>query len=160
MATDARATTFVTGAAGFIGSELVKVLVARGHRVFGLTDSLEAAERVRRMGGVPVMGHLLEPGPWQDQAAAEWVSQRGERRGAIGPACAFFYAGARALLVPHWEVSSAAAVKLTTAASTELKQTPALGRAEAFHRSMRALVASGSLAEAHPAMWGPFAVVG
>ena len=27
------ATTFVTGAAGFIGSELVKVLVARRHRV-------------------------------------------------------------------------------------------------------------------------------
>ena len=73
MATDTRATTFVTGAAGFIGLELVKVLVARRHRVFGLTDSLEAAERVRRAGGVPVMGHLLEPGPWQDEAAAEWV---------------------------------------------------------------------------------------
>src|SRR5688572_27131125 len=73
MATDTRATTFVTGAAGFIGSELVRILVARRHRVFGLADSLEAAERVRRAGGVPVMGHLLEPGPWQDEAAADWV---------------------------------------------------------------------------------------
>ena len=73
MATEPRATTFVTGAAGFIGSELVKVLVARRHRVFGLTDSLEAAERVRRAGGIPVMGHLLEPGSWQDEAAADWV---------------------------------------------------------------------------------------
>jgi nucleoside-diphosphate-sugar epimerase len=73
MATDTRATTFVTEAAGFIGSELIKVLVARRHQVFGLTDSLEAAERVRRAGGVPVMGHLREPGPWQDDAAAEWV---------------------------------------------------------------------------------------
>ena len=73
MATNTRATTFVTGAAGFIGLELVKVLVARQHQVFGLTDSLEAAERVRRAGGVPVMGHLLEPGPWQDEAAADWV---------------------------------------------------------------------------------------
>jgi nucleoside-diphosphate-sugar epimerase len=73
MATDTRATTFVTGAAGFIGSELVKVLVARRHHVFGLTDSLEAAERLRRAGGVPVMGHLLEPGAWQDEAAADWV---------------------------------------------------------------------------------------
>jgi nucleoside-diphosphate-sugar epimerase len=73
MATDTRATTFVTGAAGFIGSELVKVLVARRHQVFGLTDSLEAAERVRRAGGIPVMGHLLERGPWQDEAAADWV---------------------------------------------------------------------------------------
>ena len=73
MATDTRATTFVTGAAGFIGSALIKVLVARHHRVFGLTDSPEAAERVRRAGGVPVMGHLLRPGPWQDEAAADWV---------------------------------------------------------------------------------------
>ena len=41
MATEPRATTFVTRAAGFIGSELLKVLVALGHRVFSLTDSLE-----------------------------------------------------------------------------------------------------------------------
>jgi nucleoside-diphosphate-sugar epimerase len=73
MATDTRATTFVTGADGFIGSALVKLLVARRHRVFGLTGSIEAAERVRRAGGVPVMGDLLEPGPWQDEAAADWV---------------------------------------------------------------------------------------
>jgi nucleoside-diphosphate-sugar epimerase len=73
MATDTRATTFVTGAAGFIGSELVKLLVARRHQVFCLTDSLEAAERVRRAGGMPIMGSLLEPGPWQDEAAADWV---------------------------------------------------------------------------------------
>jgi hypothetical protein len=73
MATDARATVFVTGAAGYIGSELMKVLVARRHRVFGLTESAEAAQRVRRAGAVPVMGDLLEPGQWQDEATAEWV---------------------------------------------------------------------------------------
>ena len=50
MATDTRATRFMTGAAGFIGSDLVKVLVARRHRVFGLTDSLQAADRVHRTG--------------------------------------------------------------------------------------------------------------
>jgi nucleoside-diphosphate-sugar epimerase len=73
MGTDTRATSFVTEAAGFIGFELVKVLVARRHRVFGLTDSLEAAERVRRAGGIPIMGSLLTRGPWQDEAAADWV---------------------------------------------------------------------------------------
>jgi nucleoside-diphosphate-sugar epimerase len=73
MTVDLRPTAFVTGAAGFIGSELVKVLVARGHRVFGLAESVEAAERVRRAGAVPVVGDLLEPGPWQDEAAADWV---------------------------------------------------------------------------------------
>ena len=73
MAGDAGATAFVTGAAGFIGMELIKVLKARGHRVFGLTRSSEAAHRVRRAGAVPIMGDLLEPGMWQDEAAAAWV---------------------------------------------------------------------------------------
>ena len=63
----------MTGAAGFIGSELVKILVARRHRVFCLTESPEAAARVRRCGGVAVMGDLREPGSWQDEAGADWV---------------------------------------------------------------------------------------
>ena len=66
-------TTFVTGAAGFIGTALVKVLLTRGHEVYGLTPSADAARHVRRLGAVPVMGDLLEPGQWQDVAGAEWV---------------------------------------------------------------------------------------
>ena len=66
MSGHAKATAFVTGAAGFIGTELIGVLVARGHQVFGLAHSAEAAERVRRAGAVPVRGDLLEPGQWQD----------------------------------------------------------------------------------------------
>jgi nucleoside-diphosphate-sugar epimerase len=73
MAVGAGATAFVTGAAGFIGTELVKVLLACGHQVFGLTQSVEAAQRVRRAGAIPIMGDLLEPGQWQDEAAADWV---------------------------------------------------------------------------------------
>jgi hypothetical protein len=49
------------------------VLAAGGHRVFGLVRSLEGAQRVRRAGGTPILGDLLEPGPWQDAAAADWV---------------------------------------------------------------------------------------
>jgi nucleoside-diphosphate-sugar epimerase len=60
MAGDELTTTFVTEAAGFIGTELVKVLTARGHQVLGLTQSMEAAPRVRRAGSVAVMGDLLE----------------------------------------------------------------------------------------------------
>jgi nucleoside-diphosphate-sugar epimerase len=66
-------TAFVTGAAGLVGNELLKVLVARGHRVFGLAQSFDAAERVRRAGAMPVRGDLLEAGSWQDEAATEWV---------------------------------------------------------------------------------------
>ena len=75
MEGEARTTAFVTEAAGFMGAELVKILVDRGHRVFGLAPSLDAAERVRRAGAVPIIGDMLEPGRWQDEAAADWVFQ-------------------------------------------------------------------------------------
>ena len=68
-----RPTAFVTRAAGFVGSELVKVLAADGHHVVGLAPSPDAAQQVKRAGGTPVMGDLLRPGSWQDEAAADWV---------------------------------------------------------------------------------------
>jgi nucleoside-diphosphate-sugar epimerase len=73
MTGHAGATTFITGADRFIGAALVRLLVARGHRVLGLVDSAEAGQRLRRLGAVPVIGNLLEAGPWQDEAAADWV---------------------------------------------------------------------------------------
>jgi nucleoside-diphosphate-sugar epimerase len=73
MADVSRPTAFVTGAAGFIGNELVKVLVDRGFRVFGLARSSEAAQKVQRAGAITVRGDLLVPGQWQDEAAADWV---------------------------------------------------------------------------------------
>jgi nucleoside-diphosphate-sugar epimerase len=41
--------------------------------VSGLADSAEAAERLLHAGATPVMGDLLEAGPWQDKAAADCV---------------------------------------------------------------------------------------
>jgi CHAT domain-containing protein len=77
-----------------------------------------------------------------------------------GLARAFFYAGARTLLVSHWEVNSEAAVKLTTRAFAEMRSTPALARDEALRLSMAALIANGAPYEAHPAYWAPFVIVG
>ena len=73
MSGDAGPTAFVTGAAGFIGTELVKVLVARGYQVFGLARSVESAQQLRRAGAIAIKGDLLVPGQWQDEAAADWV---------------------------------------------------------------------------------------
>jgi nucleoside-diphosphate-sugar epimerase len=73
MANDARPTAFVTGASGFLGSELVRVLVARGYQVFGLARSVESTQHLRRASAIAIRGDLLVPGQWQDEAAAHWV---------------------------------------------------------------------------------------
>ena len=73
MAPHAAPTAFVTGASGFIGVELVKLLVAAGFQVYGLVRSPESKRRVQRAGGTAITGDLLVPGQWQDEAAADWV---------------------------------------------------------------------------------------
>ncbi len=55
-----------------------------------------------------------------------------------GLARAFFYAGARALLVTHWSVDSEAATRLTTSTFATMKADPKFGRADAIRNAMRA----------------------
>jgi CHAT domain-containing protein len=98
---------------------------------------------------------------WVILSACNTAGAQSEGAEALsGMARAFFYAGARALLVSHWEVESNAAVKLTTRAFAELKAHPKDGRAEALRISMRELIQEGSLADAHPSAWAPFVLVG
>jgi tetratricopeptide (TPR) repeat protein/CHAT domain-containing protein len=81
--------------------------------------------------------------------------------GLSGLARAFFYAGARSLLVSHWPVESEAAVKLTTSAFAILSKSPGIGRAEALRRSIQALIADRSSPHnADPSAWAPFVLVG
>jgi CHAT domain-containing protein len=75
-----------------------------------------------------------------------------------GLARAFFYAGARALLVSHWYVDSDVTVALITKSFDALKTDPKIGRAEALRRAISALIAGGRTA--HPSAWAPFVVVG
>lgn len=81
--------------------------------------------------------------------------------GLSGLAKAFFYAGARSLLVSHWPVASEATVVLTTAMMTEYEANPSQGKAEAHRKAMMALMATPNHPEyAHPLFWAPFVVVG
>ena len=101
---------------------------------------------------------------------ADWVvlsacnSAAGGAEGAqalSGLARAFFYAGARALLVSHWEVESDAAVALTTGAFAAAEKDHRIGRAEALRRSMLAFSTDrANPRNAHPSVWAPFVPVG
>jgi CHAT domain-containing protein/WD40 repeat protein/tetratricopeptide (TPR) repeat protein len=78
-----------------------------------------------------------------------------------GLARAFFYAGARSLLVSHWDVASEPTVELITKMVAELKAAPEIGRAEALRRSILSMIDNGrDDEEAHPAVWAPFVLVG
>jgi CHAT domain-containing protein len=75
-----------------------------------------------------------------------------------GLARAFFYAGARALVVSHWAVVSQSTVLLTTALLEGYAKDPALGRAEALRRAQATLWVQPTTA--HPVFWAPFVMVG
>jgi CHAT domain-containing protein/Tfp pilus assembly protein PilF len=101
---------------------------------------------------------------------ADWVvlsacnTIAGDKPGAealSGLARAFFYAGARALLVSHWSVDSNAATRLTTSTFDYLKADPTISRAEALRRAMLDYLNDGSdPRNAYPAYWAPFELVG
>lgn len=50
---------FITGAAGYVGRNLLRHFIAKGHRVTGLVRNEEAARRVASWGGEPVLGDML-----------------------------------------------------------------------------------------------------
>jgi len=77
--------------------------------------------------------------------------------GLSGLARAFFFAGARSLLVSHWEVDDEATFQLMTAAFAELDR-PGVSRGRAFQRAM-AIVREDDRFN-HPRFWAAFTLVG
>jgi CHAT domain-containing protein/tetratricopeptide (TPR) repeat protein len=101
---------------------------------------------------------------------ADWVVLSGcntagdEKAGAetlSGLAGAFFYAGARSLLISHWGVDSYTASILTAGTLKELASAPGNGAAMALQKSKIALMDDEKRPwNAHPSFWAAFAMVG
>ena len=99
---------------------------------------------------------------------ADWVvlsacnTASAEKPGAealSGLARAFFYAGARSLIVSNWEVNSDSAVTLMVGTFAALAADPKLSHAEALRKSMLAMIDQHP-EQADPKYWAPFVVVG
>lgn len=74
---------------------------------------------------------------------------------------AFFYAGARSLLVSHWSIDSKATTALVTTMFDILKKEPSRGRSDALRCAMeRVRNDKNNPHFAHPAFWAPFVIIG
>ncbi|MGE0093762.1 MAG: CHAT domain-containing protein [Alphaproteobacteria bacterium] len=86
-----------------------------------------------------------------------------------GLGSAFFYSGAKSLLVTNWPVQSASAAKLTTELFRLQADQPSITRAEALRQAMLQILDTGTETDAagkmlftyaHPLFWAPFSLVG
>jgi CHAT domain-containing protein len=147
---------------GLLATETAALSGARSEPALVLTPPDKASDEDDGLLTASEVGQLKLNADWVVLSACNTASAANDLAGAealSGLARAFFYAGARALLVSHWAVDSEATVELITGAFDEIKRDANVGRAEALRRSMLALITRGGRS-AHPAVWAPFIVVG
>lgn len=81
-----------------------------------------------------------------------------------GLARAFFFAGARSMVVSHWAVKDQPTAAIMVWMFTQLKQDPQLGRSRALTQAQLRILESarrpGREALSHPIFWGAFTLVG
>jgi CHAT domain-containing protein len=147
---------------GLLAGETEVLAASKAEPALLLTPPAQATEEDDGLLTASEIAQLKLDADWVVLSACNTAGGGSDKPGSealSGLARAFFYAGARALLVSHWAVNSDATVKLITNAFNQLKSGPKIGRAEALRRSMLALITSGGN-NAHPANWAPFVVVG
>ncbi len=145
---------------GLLPGEAEGIAQSRAEPALILTPPLRASEEDDGLLTASEVAQLKIDADWVVMSACNTAGgDKVDTEALSGLARAFFYAGSRALLVSHWYVDSQSAVALTSGTFAELKDNPAIGRAEALRRSMLRLMESGDR-NAHPANWAPFVVVG
>ncbi len=101
---------------------------------------------------------------WVVLSACNTASADGQASEAVsGLGRAFFFAGAKALLVSHWPVETVSAKLLTTELFRRQSANAKLTRAQAMRDASLAVMqqsAGSSYSYAHPMFWAPFVVVG
>ena len=124
--------------------------------------------------GLLTMGDILSmrlDADWVVLSACNTAAANGQGAEAMsGLGRAFFYAGARALLVTYWPVETGSARSLTTDLFARQAANPSLSRARALQETMLAMIDgpgaidpathASAFSYAHPLFWAPFGLVG
>ncbi len=123
--------------------------------------------------GLLTMGEILGlklNADWIILSACNTAAANGKGAEAVsGLGRAFFYAGARALLVSNWPVETTSAKVLTTDLFKRQAKDPSLTRAQALQQAMLHLIDGPGRKDqngrtlfsyAHPIFWAPFSLVG
>ena len=123
--------------------------------------------------GLLTMGEILGlelDADWIVLSACNTAAADGRGAEAVsGLGRAFFYAGARALLVSNWPVETTSASALTTKIFELQSRRSELSRADTLREAINALIDSGGYTDAsgvmqfsyaHPIFWAPFTLVG
>ena len=117
--------------------------------------------------GLLTLAEILElklRADWVVLSACNTASADGQASEAVsGLGRAFFFAGAKALLVSHWPVETVSAKLLTTELFKRQSAGTKLSRAQALREASLAVMqqsAGKSYSYAHPMFWAPFVVFG
>ena len=117
--------------------------------------------------GLLTLAEILElklRADWVVLSACNTASADGQASEAVsGLGRAFFFAGAKALLVSHWPVETVSAKLLTTELFKRQTVDAKLSRAQALREASLAVMqqsAGKSYSYAHPMFWAPFVVFG
>jgi CHAT domain-containing protein/Tfp pilus assembly protein PilF len=104
----------------------------------------------------------LEKNDWLILSGCNTGASNGTDEGLSALVRAFFYSGAKSLLVSQWSVDDAATEKLMTAALVLYAKNKSLSHAETLRRAMLEVMKQNKQYAyfAHPFAWAPFIVVG
>jgi len=118
--------------------------------------------------GLLTMGEILDielpQVEWVILSACNTAGDDGSGQGLTGLARAFFFAGAKALLVSHWSVDDRATQALMTETFRLFGQDSTVSKSAALRDAMLAVMAQGEKGTfpyfSHPYAWAPFFLVG
>ena len=165
-----------------IGMSNRRILMFASHALLpgdldGLTQPAIALSSPKVTGskndGLLTMGEIMGldlNADWVVLSACNTGAGNGKGASAIsGLGQAFFYAGARSLLVSHWPVETTSAKEITTGLFEKQTKDKSLTRAVALNETVKELINKKTYKDksgrelfsyAHPVFWAPFTVVG